>query len=316
MTRELLLASGLLLAACDLQDQGRLYSFDSSFRGVSIGATFCRDFDESDRLVWKNVMTSSELAITDLLLKYVNQQKRVNYQAWRANHTDAQALKVLLADLSNQRSNVQSRDEQLALYVNFYNLATLDLIVSNYEGTLGGANSPLPQRRSIRNIENLDFTVWDVKKFQFGNESLSLNQIEKNLIIPLKDARIHFAINCASGGCPPLSHYAFTASKINEQFDDLACGFVNSGEATIFDNLFPGEFVIFTSQIMDWYKTDFESHSGETFTDVRSFFAYYLDSEKYNIEPSELFATDSASGTFLWQIDFNSYDWTLNEVSL
>jgi hypothetical protein len=173
------------------------------------------------------------------LTKYVLDDGKVNYTAISQNKNE---LDQVISDVSKiQSSSLTSKDEQLAYWINIYNIYTIKLIIDNYPIT------------SIKNLDN--GKTWDIKRITLQGKKYSLNDIENNIIRPtFKDARIHFAVNCGAKSCPPLHNRAFTGKTLNSQLDQLAKKFINNKS---FMTLSPGKITI--SKIFEWYKTDFNN---------------------------------------------------------
>jgi hypothetical protein len=127
---------------------------------------------------------------------------------------------------------------------------------------------------------------WDKKLITIGSKSYSLNNIENDIIRPkFNDARIHFAVNCAAKSCPKLMNGAFLPEKLNYQLNKQAKAFINGPKNNITAN------AITISKIFDWYKDDFK-HG-----DLITFLNQYSNTQ---INPNA-------------SINFNEYDWNLNE---
>ena len=134
--------------------------------------------------------------------------------------------------------NWNSNDE-LAYWINVYNIFTLELIVKNY---------PL---KSIIDLDNGE--PWDVKRIALNGKVYSLNQIENEIIRPkFKDPRIHFALNCAARSCPPLYHRAYDGKLLDKQLNERTVSFLNDPQ---FTQVSKEELVI--SKLFEWYKADF-----------------------------------------------------------
>jgi len=204
-----------------------------------------------------------------LLQKHVNNRGNVNYAGFKADMAQLQSYLDKLSANAPQKS--WTRDEKLAYWINAYNAYTVKLIVDNY---------PLSSITDLHGGK-----PWDVKWIKLGNQTYSLNNIENDIIRPrFKDARIHFAVNCAAASCPPLHNRAFTAEKLNSQLDQLSRSFINnSAYNTINSNK------VEISKIFDWYREDFGSS-----------LAGYLN--KY----SNTSINENAT------VNFKEYDWSLN----
>lgn len=119
----------------------------------------------------------------------------VTYQALAA---DRAGLDTYVKSLESVDISGSAAPEAMAFWINAYNALTLTLIVDNY---------PLA---SIRDLN--DGNPWDVHSWTVAGQTVTLNNIEHNILRPMGDARIHAAVNCASKGCPPLAGTPFTAA--------------------------------------------------------------------------------------------------------
>lgn len=168
------------------------------------------------------------------LKENVNDDGIVNYEGFRSNASFAKAIE--LYESSAPRSS-WTREEKMAYWINVYNAFTVQLILDHY---------PV---KSIRKIPN----AWDKKFINIGDKVYTLNQIEHEILRPnYKDARIHFAVNCASISCPKLHNKAFRAETLNKDLEMLTKEFVNDSKR----NNLEGK-NIKVSQLFDWYAEDF-----------------------------------------------------------
>ena len=224
--------------------------------------------EHTDKAVVTELAAPSHAPFSDLLKKHVSASGAVNYAALKKEQAQ---LDAYLKTLANQAPEASwSRNEKLAYWINLYNAATLDLILDHYP---------------ISSIMSLDGgKTWDVKRVKSGSRTLSLNQIENEIIRPeYKEPRIHFAVNCAAKGCPPLRNAAFIASKLDQQLEEQTRKFINNPAHIKISGK-----QVQISRIFDWYSDDF--------TDVKSFIGRYRDIPK-----------DS-------NLTFTDYDWSLNKA--
>ena len=168
---------------------------------------------------------------------------RLRYGAFSPQ--DRNALKGYLQYLQSIDTRTLNRDEQLAFWFNLYNARTADIVLDNY---------PI---RSIRQVKTklTDFVgpFDDPGSVNVLGTPLSLNDIESGIVRPVwKDPRIHYALNCASFGCPNLAPQAWTAANLDERLNSAAYDFINSGRA-----IRSGVFGVRLSKIFKWYKDDF-----------------------------------------------------------
>jgi hypothetical protein len=174
--------------------------------------------------------------LDDLLKTYVSNEGAVNYTALKSKKKE---IETIINAYSKIKPSTFSKDEQLAFYINVYNLHTIYKIVS---------------KMPVKSIKNLDNgKPWDVKNIVVNSTKYSLNDIENNIIRPnYKDARIHFALNCGALSCPSLLNEAYTGTKLVTQMDSQTKKFINNKKY----NSISGT-KLNLSKIFDWYKVDF-----------------------------------------------------------
>ena len=226
------------------------------------------------------VLTSqSNVAYNDLLKKYVSEDGNVNYRGFI---TERAKFEAYLAHLSKYPPNSDwSRNQRMAYWINAYNAFTIKLIIDHY---------PL---ESITDLHPFFYipginTVWHEEFFQIRDEEMSLDRIEHKILrVEFDDARIHFAINCASFSCPNLRNEAYEPARLESQLNDQARSFINNPEKNIIKSN-----EVQLSKIFSWFKGDFDSEGG-----LISFLNQY----------SEITISAKAD------IDYLPYNWALNE---
>ncbi len=132
---------------------------------------------------------------TRLLQEYVNQQGEVDYAAWKRSNEDLKLLDRYLKQLSLGNPAVRAtRSAKLAFWINAYNAVTIRGILREYPTA------------SIRNhtAKLFGYNIWKDLLLIVGRRPYSLEEIEHQVLRPMKDSRIHFAIVCASISCPRL----------------------------------------------------------------------------------------------------------------
>ncbi|TNE63806.1 MAG: DUF547 domain-containing protein [Bacteroidetes bacterium] len=204
-----------------------------------------------------------------LLRKHVSADGKVNYKGFKS---DKAALDAYLRTLAqNPPAASWSREKQMAYWINAYNAFTIDLIADHYP---------------VSGIMKLDGgKTWDVQRIVLGEKRYSLNQIENEILRPkFKDARIHFALNCAAASCPPLLNRAYTAENLDRLLEQRTRQFVNN---TRYNTLSAQKASV--SKIFEWYAADFG--------DLRTFL------NRYSTQKLEKTA----------KVSFKEYDWSLNE---
>jgi hypothetical protein len=175
-----------------------------------------------------------------------------------------------------------ARSDQVAFWINAYNAFAIHGILDGYSPmTLWGR-----------------YRFFIARKYQVGGEPIDLYDLERKILIPFQEPRIHFAIVCASHSCPKLQSWAYRGDRLEEQLDHAARVFVNDPSRNRFDR---DRRIAYLSKIFDWYGEDFTAQAGS----VQRFVARYID------DPA--LAQDVA--TVPYAVEFLEYDWSLNGVS-
>lgn len=234
------------------------------------------------------VFDHSHAAWTDLLQDYVR-DGRVDYAGLKKN--GQAALDSYLNHLSGVCAGFYARfDEQqrIAFWLNAYNAYMVRLILDNY---------PLGSVREIGWLPLAAFRNSFIPIRVTGESSMSLNDIEHDILRKECDEpRVHFAMVCASRGCPDLRSEAYRATDLDEQLDDQARRFINDPSK----NRYVSESrTLELSSIFKWFRADFERGGGQ----LTDYVGRYSDDSEYRTGK-----TDGIDVTFL------DYDWSLNSI--
>ena len=223
-----------------------------------------------------------------ILANYANPAKGVDYKALKAR--DAAALQTLRQQLGQVNVAALNPKEQLAHWINVYNVNTVATIVEAY---------PVDSIRDISTDPIVRLNVFKKDRVPVGNAKISLDDVENQKIREgFKDPRIHFAINCAAKSCPPIRGEAFTGAKLDAQLDDQARAFLTGPLGVRFKR--DGDtLVIRTTKIMDWFSDDFEKWGGGKAAFIRK----YMPADKQRL-------IDQAKKI---EFDYDDYDWDLND---
>ena len=208
---------------------------------------------------------------------------RFDYAALKANAEDAARLAGYLTSLQELDPRHYSRQEQQAYWINFYNALTVRVVADAY---------PVD---SIRDIYQgwLPLGPWDDVHAEVAGMPLTLNNIEHGILRPIwRDPRIHYAVNCASHGCPNLSPTVYTAANTETQLEAGARAYINHPRGASFVD---DDFLLISS-IYEWYVEDF----GGTEKTVIDHLMQYAEEE-----------LAARLKTFSGSIDYE-YDWNLN----
>ena len=232
--------------------------------------------DQIDHSIWNSILE-----------KYVDEQGRVDYQGLTASTEDRESLDRYLKLLSTaSRSAPASRESTLAFWINAYNAVTVVGIVREYPTS------------SIRNhtAKLFGYNIWKNLLLQVGDSTISLHDIEHEVLRKMQEPRIHFAIVCASHSCPRLLNQAYTSKKLESQLMENSKAFFANPENFRHDR----ELQRFeVSAIMDWYAEDFGVDQAAQLTAI----ARFLPTADAQVAAAQ----NSVSVAYL------EYDWSLNE---
>lgn len=216
----------------------------------------------------------------DILLRLYVEGDRVDYDHFANMPEDVRRLSEYVDTLESQNLAGFTRDDSLAYWINLYNAATLELVLQHYP---------------VKSIKDID-EPWERKVVEVSGKPLSLNEIENTIIRPqFKDARIHFALNCAAIGCPPLAKRAYIPDSLDAQLD-AACRRALHDERWVQI----GEKEIKVSKIFEWYRQDFVDDSGS----IREFIARYRPEDREDLLDQNR------------ELKFLNYNWKLNNVEI
>ena len=200
---------------------------------------------------------------------------------------DRETLETYIQTLEGTDVDRLTRDQQFAFWVNLYNAATVRLILDHY---------PVDSIRDIDISPGLFSSgPWRAKILRVAGEKLSLDDIEHRILRPIwQDPRIHYAVNCASIGCPELARQAYQANALETMLDSAARAFVNHPRGVKAER---GD--LYVSRLYKWYAEDFGG------------------SDKNIIAHIRLYANPGLSARLdmMTRIRKYNYDWSLNDAT-
>jgi hypothetical protein len=198
------------------------------------------------------------------------------------------ALKTYLQEISSVKQaefERWTREQQMAFLINAYNAFTVEKVLSRY-----------PDLRSIWDFGKLFGNPFKDRFFVLLEKSSSLDQIEHEALRKkYGEQRVHFALNCASVGCPMLREEAYVGARLERQLEEQAARFLSDRTR---NRLAGGRLEV--SKIFDWYKEDFEPRA--------AYFARYAKALADDAAGQALVVSGNAPFSFL------DYDWALNDA--
>ncbi len=218
----------------------------------------------------------------------------VDYDCFGASQQPLDDYLATLSDVPRTEFDQWTRDERLAFLINAYNAWTVALILSAW-----------PDLESIKDLGNFLRSPWKKAFIPLFGDEISLDDIEHGMIRApgrYDDPRIHFAVNCASIGCPALRREAYTTESLDEQLEDQTRRFLADRSR----NRLQGDRLAL-SPLFDWYAVDFDRNWRGT-GNRRGFLARYAESLGLNTtQTGELQSGELG-------LDFLPYNWSLNAV--
>jgi hypothetical protein len=234
-------------------------------------------------------------ALDALLSRYVVPHEdgvtRVRYAAWKANAEDRAALTRWIEAAAGEAPARMPREAAFAYWANLYNTLTVKEILDHY---------PVKSIREIRSRGvPLDpkgwFGPWRTRLVTVEGRRLSLDDIEHEIMRPtLRDPRVHYAVNCASIGCPNLYPAAWRAETIEAELEKAAAAFVNHPRGV---TVRP-DGGLRVNSIYHWFGEDFGGADGA----VEHFRRYAAPPLAASLGPTARIAE-------------HAYDWALNDAA-
>ncbi len=207
---------------------------------------------------------------------------RVDYVAFR--QSDKATLDKLIRDLTGLPISRYNRGEQFAYWVNLYNAVTVQVILEHFP---------------VESIRDVDISPglfadgpWGRELVSVEGEELSLNDIEHRILRPVwRDPRIHYAVNCASIGCPNLATEAYEAGRLEAMLENAARAYINDPRGVSISGK-----KVTVSKIYDWFQEDFGGSTRSVLAHLKRYAAPAL-AERLEV---------------IGDIEDTRYDWSLN----
>ena len=197
---------------------------------------------------------------------------------------DRNALDALIEELGSVPVSSLSRDQQMVYWINLYNALTVQLVVEHYP---------------VDSIQDIDISgffssgPWEAERIEIEGAALTLNDIEHRILRPIwNDSRLHYALNCASIGCPNLLGRAWRVESVDADLDAAARAYVNNPRGFHIDA--DGNAVV--SKIYAWFVEDFGGDEAGVIAHLKTY-----------AEGDTAAALES-----LGSLSRSDYDWSLN----
>ena len=239
-----------------------------------------------------------------VLDQYVNEDGLVDYNTLQKNSEDLEEYYYLITTYSpdSHPELFPSENHKLAYWINAYNAAAIKTVLNYY---------PI---KSVVDVKQpgIFFFLSDKSGFfffqrlTFGGKSTSLYYLENQVIRKrFGDPRIHFAVNCASMGCPRLPRQSFSGETLDQQLDTETRFFLTEDRNFKIDH---NEKVIYLSSIFDWYEKDFTNWYTAKFPEREASLLNYIELYLTPEKKEELKKIGNG-----YSLRFVPYDWRLND---
>jgi hypothetical protein len=258
---------------------------------ILLVTSFASNAQDSMHNSWNDLITKNVLAINN------GHSTAVDYAAIKQQHGKLTSYLDVLTAVSQSTFDAWEKPKQLAFLINAYNAWTVELIVSNL------ASDKHPDLKSIKDLGSFFSSPWSKAFIPLLGKTRSLDDIEHKLIRGsgrYNDPRIHFAVNCASIGCPALREEAYTADKLEAQLQEQTVRFLSDTTR----NISKGD-TLSISSIFKWYGDDFEKGFRDTNT-LGEFMLQYPKALKLTLEQQTMLKNGEMN------IKFLDYNWELN----
>jgi Protein of unknown function, DUF547 len=249
----------------------------------------------------------SHAAFSALLKKHVvlvegGKTSKVNYVGFEKDRDALKGYLDSVSKVSETEFKGWTRPQRMAFLINAYNGFTLELILQNYP------------TKSIKDIGGTFDNRWKRKFFKLFGQDSYLDKIEHETLRKpgaYDEPRVHFAVNCASIGCPALREEAFSADKLDKQLEEQTVRFLSDRSRNRYDTKSDK---LEVSMIFKWFKEDWESgykgFDGKTpaIKSREDYFARYAKLLADAPADQQKIADGKAAISFL------DYDWSINAV--
>ncbi len=208
-----------------------------------------------------------------VLDRFVDDEGRVDFASLRDDRADLDRYIAFVAAAPFHAFPEGPR--RLAHFINAYNALSMhNVLDSGIPATNAGW-------RKVRFFALREHTI--------GGRRLSLYRFENDVVRPLGEPRVHFALNCSSVSCPKLPRVPFNGDGLDIELDREARRFF--GEERNF-RVDPAARTVWMSEILDFYTSDFvPAHAS----------SLIVFANRYAPQPAPLD----------FQVRFNPYDWTI-----
>ncbi len=224
-------------------------------------------------------------ALGRVLAEFADSDGRLAYAELKRRPDDLEAYYRLAAAYSpdSHPDLFPTEADRLAYWLNAYNAAAIKIVLDHY---------PVESVRDVGLLPLAGFFYF--RRPIFGGRAVSLYRLENDIVRPrFGDPRVHFALNCASRGCPRLPREPFDPARLNEQLDREARRFMAEERNLQIDH---EARTVTLSSVFDWHRSDFPA-------DLLQYAALYLPEDR----------GEALAAAADYEVEYRPYDWRLND---
>jgi hypothetical protein len=228
---------------------------------------------------------------------------QVRYAGFAQDRAALKRYLDALSAVSETEFRSWSKPQQMAFLINAYNAFTVEKILTRY-----------PDLKSIRDFGKVFGNPFKDRFFTLFGRPFALDDVEHASLRATgvyDEPRVHFAVNCASIGCPMLREEAYVAERLDAQLEEQTRRFLSDRSRNRYN---PQTRALEVSRIFDWYKEDWQS--GYRGLDAQA--PPIASREQYFGRYAKLLADDPSQQKALEDgkaaLVFLEYDWTLNDA--
>jgi len=224
---------------------------------------------------------------------------------YRALKLERAKLDGYINQLAAVEPEKESRNEQIAFWLNAYNALVLRTVVDHYP--IQGRSSDYPAK-SIRQISG----AFERLPHKVGGRTLTLDQIEQTVLSGFKDPRLYLALGRGAMGSGRLRSEAFNPAELEKQLTEVAQECLSRTECVNIDRAANRMNV---SSIFSWREKDFTAAYADK---APAAFASRSPIERAVLallEPKLLTTEKEALASNTFQMAYIPFDWSLNDLT-
>jgi hypothetical protein len=247
-----------------------------------VGSAIAQGFDHQHR-AWELLLKKHVVLLDG------GKASQVRYDEFKQDRAALKAYLQSLSGVTQQELDGWSKAQRMAFLINAYNAFTVEKILTRY-----------PDIKSIWDFGKIFGNPFRDRFFMLLGRPASLDQVEHDTLRKpgaYDEPRVHYAVNCASIGCPMLREEAYVAERLDAQLEEQARRFLSDRSRNRFD---AASGTLEVSRIFDWFKEDWPSRE--------QYFARYAALLADDPGHQQLILSGKA------RIRFLEYDWALNAL--